>query len=79
MLDKGGASFLGSIGFDGGDAGRFGGCAAGRGAGGISSWLRLLNKLIRAALPADMRTKAKFYVLLVYRGFQKKGKLSLEY
>jgi hypothetical protein len=26
-----------------------------------------------------MRTKAKFYVLLVYRGFQKKGKLSLEY
>jgi len=26
-----------------------------------------------------MRTKAKFYVLLVYKGFQKKGKLSLEY
>jgi hypothetical protein len=43
MLDKGVASFFGSIGFDGG--------AAGRGAGGTSSWLRLLNRLIIAALP----------------------------
>jgi hypothetical protein len=44
MLDKGVASFFGSIGFDGGGA-------AGRGAGGTSSWLRLLKMLIIAALP----------------------------
>jgi hypothetical protein len=51
MLDKGVASFFGSIGFDGEAAGRFDGGAAGRGAGGTSSWLRLLNRLIIAALP----------------------------
>jgi hypothetical protein len=64
MVDKGGASFFGSIGFDGG--------AAGRGAGGTSSW-RLLNILIIAALPY-ITTELRNYTLLVYRGFYKKGK-----
>jgi len=49
MLDKGVASLFGSIGFDGG--------AAGRGAGGFSSWLRLLNKLMMAALPDGKPTE----------------------
>jgi hypothetical protein len=51
MVDKVGASFFGSMGFDGGAAGRLGGGAAVRGAGGTSSWLRLLKILTIAALP----------------------------
>jgi hypothetical protein len=69
MLDKGIASFLVSMGFDGG--------AAGRGAGGTSSWLRLLNKLIKAALPCYEIPYVT--VLLVYRGILKKGKPFLGY
>jgi hypothetical protein len=81
MVDKGGASFFASIGFDGATAGRFtvGGGADGRGAGGTSSWLRLLKILIRAVLPSNNGGTLRCYVLLVYRAFQKKGKPFLGY
>src|SRR5438477_10317214 len=72
MLDKGVASFLVSIGFDG--------RAAGLGAGGVSSELRcLLNILTIAALLGIKNYRCTPADFLVYRGMWKKGKLSYGY
>src|SRR2546425_926506 len=72
MLDKGVASFLVSIGFDG--------RAAGLGAGGVSSELRcLLNILTIAALLGIKNHRCNPADLLVYRGIVKKGKLPYGY